>query len=292
MCSLRQYHSPQLVQLVHRIVQCTPPEKLYLHGIRFDHQYGLSVFNGHTGHRQRVLQYHFLALLPMGGEGLLNTLQDKIETACRPIAAVTAVALSMKQFNEWLHDGYSFAHHIYHNALLCHDAGAIGFAAPGKYHHPAARVLKPWRKRANEFLAGAQQYINRREYPLAAFMLHQAAEQSLIALIMTATGYRAPWHKMDRLWGMALSVTESISNVFPRDTEKEEMLFRLLQNAYTQPRYRDDYTISEVEIKTLYCRVEQLLQLTKEGKEKEWQLMLVTPESVPVDFNGELPAGV
>ena len=283
MLSIRQYQSDQLDHIVHRILQCAAIEKLYLHGIRFQQQNSLSVFTGRSSQQHRVLQYHFLALLEQGQEYITSATQDKIENGCRAITSVSACVLGMKQFNEWLSSGYSFAHQIFHNALLCHDAGTIPFASPGRYHQPGSHELKLWRDRAKHFFAGAEQYISQKQYALAAFMLHQCTEQSLIALIMAATGFRAPWHKMERLINMALPLSEGLDEIFPRDTEKEEGLFRLLQNAYTQPRYRHDYEISATEILTLADRVRRVMELTKPVKKEGMiELVLVSPERMSI----------
>jgi HEPN domain-containing protein len=56
-----------------------------------------------------------------------------------------------------------------------------------------------WQSRVAEFIVGAELYILRQQYILAAFLLHQAVEQALTIMLRIVTCYKANTHNLDKL---------------------------------------------------------------------------------------------
>lgn len=121
-----------------------------------------------------------------------------------------------------------------------------------------------------EFLAGAELYRLRKQYALAAFLLHQAAEQCLEALVKTGTGFSTHTHSIDRLMRYAALVSYRVADLFPQQTEKDKHLFRLLQKAYIDGRYAD-YSIGEPELDCLIKRVEELQRVVMAFGERHFR---------------------
>jgi HEPN domain-containing protein len=109
----------------------------------------------------------------------------------------------------------------------------------------------------------------RKQFAMAAFMLHQVAERSYVELVQVMTGYRAGTHSLDKLSRYAKSFLPAIALVFPRNNEKEERLFSQLQRAYIHTRYKDDYVITAAETEELMIRVKKLLELSGNACEKK-----------------------
>src|SRR6266700_1143048 len=105
--------------------------------------------------------------------------------------------------------------------------------------------------RITECIVGAELYPLRRQFTLAAFLLHQAAEHAYTIIIRVVTGFRASTHNLDKLIRYSLPFSAELSTLFPRHTEKEDHLFRQLQKAYIYGRYKDDYVVTEKEMLVL-----------------------------------------
>ncbi len=119
---------------------------------------------------------------------------------------------------------------------------------------------------AAEFLSGAELFTIRKQFPLAAFHLHQAAEQLYTGIIHIITGLRVQTHNLDKLHRYSKHLLEGLPALFPRDTQQEKHLFKLLQKAYIESRYANDYCIKPEELQLLYKRIIRLLELCKSLK--------------------------
>ncbi|MEO6230919.1 MAG: hypothetical protein ABJB11_13775 [Ferruginibacter sp.] len=62
-------------------------------------------------------------------------------------------------------------------------------------------------------------------------MLHQAAEQALLAIFKKATGLHINTHNIDKLIRYCTMVNYQIAAVFPRENDEDQRLFSLLQRA-------------------------------------------------------------
>ncbi len=95
-------------------------------------------------------------------------------------------------------------------------------------------------------------------------MLHQAAEQALITLLKITTGLHLNTHSLDRFIRCGSMVSDKLALLFPRNSEKNERLFQLIQKAYIDTRYKDDYSISVDNLLILTERVRALENIVKE----------------------------
>lgn len=123
--------------------------------------------------------------------------------------------------------------------------------------------------KAQEFLVGADLYGIRKQYSLALLMLHQAAEQALGTIIKIGMSYYCCSHNIERLLRYASWVNGKVHEVFPMHTDSEKRLFTLLQKAYIDSRYEDDYTVKYQDLLLLIERVKLLIAILEEwGKKK------------------------
>ena len=63
---------------------------------------------------------------------------------------------------------------------------------------------------------------------------------------------------------MASKVQEEMQGVFPRSSDSEQHLFKLLKDAYVHARYDKDYVITLEELTYLGERVQVLRKLTEQ----------------------------
>ena len=197
-------------------------------------------------------------------------MQDQIEQHCSSVMPVTIILLETSMFNDWLATGHLFARSVYHSAIPVFEAGNLSLAPVGDYD--AETELKNQEKlyrdglnKSQEFLAGADLFRIRKQYRLAAFMLHQATEQALGTLVKIGTGYHCCTHNIERLLRYAGMVSYQIPDIFPRKTESEKKLFNLLQKAYIDSRYREDYTIGFTDLLKLTERVRIIQDILAES---------------------------
>lgn len=128
--------------------------------------------------------------------------------------------------------------------------------------------IKKGIEQARAFAAGADLYRLRMQYSMAVFMLHQSAEHALHTIIKAGTGYHTITHHLERLLGYAAMAAPDVNDVFPRNTEKDLHLFRLLQKAYSGSRYDVKYTVKGRDLQALCERVGQLLDIAEAQVEK------------------------
>lgn len=116
---------------------------------------------------------------------------------------------------------------------------------------------------AAEFISGAELFMLRKRYALAAFHLHQAAEQLYSGVICVVTGLRVHTHNLDKLYRYSKYLLTGIHTIFPRDSGPEKELFRWLQKAYVDGRYNHAFSVKHLIISQLSERVKKLLELCK-----------------------------
>ena len=89
-------------------------------------------------------------------------------------------------------------------------------------------------------------------------MLHQAAAHALLTIIKNATGLHINTHNFDKLICYRSMISYKIPAIFPRNNDANEKLFQLLQKAYIDTRYKEDYTITTIELLIIMGRLKTL----------------------------------
>ncbi len=181
---------------------------------------------------------------------------------------ITAIALDINQFNEWLIEGHPFANKVCKTAECIHDAENIPLGIPKDIDEMELAktnesLYNTGINKVQEFLAGADLFRIREQNKMAAFMLHQAAEQALQTLFRIKTGLYIHTHNLDKLIRYCSMVSYKLPAVFPRNNEKNERLLQLLQKAYIETRYKEDYVIRTDDLLVLTERVRELMAILK-----------------------------
>lgn len=260
---LTRYDTTQLRQVVHTITNVAAAERIYLLAVQTTCCNYENVFVAAQASRREVTHYYLLVLLESSRQRSNEAWQDAIEHRCRVVTPVTAWVLTAATFGQWLEAGQPFAVRVYAGGLLCHDAGRVWLPEPpetdaAEMEAALCRECRHYMKRSAEFLVGAEQYYLRRQFRLAAFLLHQAAEQAYIAISWRITGFRPMVHNLEKLHRYALPFSSALATVFPQNNEREQYLFRLLQRAYIDTRYTSDYSLKGAELLKLTGRVQRL----------------------------------
>jgi HEPN domain-containing protein len=196
-------------------------------------------------------------------------MHDKIESRCQSFLPVTVIVLDANHFKDWLQEGHPFACKVYKIAECIYNADNVIFQEPKavdeqELNTKDTALFNQGINKVQEFLAGADLFRIREQNKMAAFMLHQAAEQALITALKVRTGLHLNTHSIDRLIRCCTLISDMFTAIFPRNNDREERLFQLMQKAYIGARYKEDYKVSVEHLLVLTERVRALEKLVKE----------------------------
>ena len=218
---LPNHEQERLEQIVSIITMAVNVEKLLLFSSTCTSLQGRSCFFSNGICIQQQYSFALLVLTHAGSNASETSMQDIIENRCRKLAAVTAIVFDMAHANLQLQKGNPFFYTVCKEGKLVYDAGRIPFAACTEcvdalaLHTTAMQALSTLMGTAEAFLQGARFFAQGQSHKMAAFMLHQAAEQALAALIQVCTGYRPATHNIDKLLRYSLSFTNETTLLFP-----------------------------------------------------------------------------
>jgi HEPN domain-containing protein len=258
----------QQVQTIIRIVRkAVNPEKIILFGIYS----APGASDGFFAGRQfpaALVTYDLLVVTRKGDHRSDYEWQDIIENRCRGCAPVTVLVHDIDYVNSRLAEGHYFFTLIHREAILLYDAGLIPLvqAIPPdleQIRKIAQKDFERWRLQAGAFFRSAQFNCQHKEWKIAAFLLHQAAEHIYQAILLAFTGYKPTTHNLDKLRRYTNRFSIELALLFPRDNEEEDRLFRLLLQGYVDARYKEDYSISEHEAGVLVDRIGRLLSIAE-----------------------------
>ncbi len=121
-----------------------------------------------------------------------------------------------------------------------------------------------WFETAKDFFMQYENAVKYKKNKNAAFQLHQATEASYKTILLVFTNYNPNEHLLGLLGEMAVEHNQSLEDIFPKETKKQEELFELLDYAYIGARYDPDYKIAKEDLEYLSERVKLLLKITEE----------------------------
>jgi HEPN domain-containing protein len=189
-------------------------------------------------------------------------IQGKLENILQPVTAVTCWCMPLSTFNEMLLQGQYFACTVISQAERLFTAQDAELVTPSII--PYINQYQPaWYQRALEFYAGAELYIIRKQYAMAAFHLHQCAEQALTSIVYNKSGYRPATHNLLLLFRYACWFEPLLHGLFPPQPVKADSLLHLLQQAYSRSRYTNDFSVKGKQLEMIKEKMEQLLSLAK-----------------------------
>lgn len=267
---LTESFKSQEAKLVAMITEAVAVEKIYMLGSTLMQQRTESIFLTDAPSCRKVGHYWLLVLVDKDCGHSDSYVQDKIENNCQHFVPVTVIVLHTAQFNNWLTEGHRFACTVMKIAVMLYDSNHTTLATPNTINEEAGKTIiqsycTQGINKVNEFIAGADLYHIRKQNRMAAFMLHQAAEHALHTIFKKATGLHINTHNIDKLLRYCTMVNYKIPAIFPRENEADKRLFGLLQKAYIDTRYRDDFIISSSDVLSITERVRALQEIMQEG---------------------------
>ncbi len=269
----KNLQSVQLQQLISMIEKAVQPDIIYLLGSALNRKRSNSLFCLSGYETALGTDYFILVLINDLRQKSNVQWQDQIEQICNPTQPITCIVLETSTFSVWMKTGHRFACLVAQSETAIYNPQNISFSSMSEYDPSVEKstIDRQYRmgfSKAQEFLSGADLYRIRKQYSLALFMLHQATEQVLGTIVKIGMGYYCCSHNIERLLRYASWVNGQLEEVFTRHTESEKRLFTLLQKAYIDSRYREDYTIHYQDLLTLIERVKLLLTILEDWYKK------------------------
>lgn len=271
----------QWAHILHPVTQAIGPCKIYLMGV-VAQQRSFSVFNNwHDDVNVSTIwgnpeSCFLLVLIESEGPRAVHGCREKIEYLSDRFLLIDAIpwVMSYSRFNYLLNNEDYFAETVHHNAILCCDTTpqlSENIKAPFFIKEMPAhkrselklfiqKLAAAYTRRGRSLMAGMELYIGRKEYALAALLLHQSAEQLLTAIIYSQTGYRPQTHHVGRLYEYAGFVCPSLASIWPLQSAEIHMQLRQLNKAYLEARY-GTYQIHEAALRTIAGRLYNLQAL-------------------------------
>ena len=218
--------------------------------------------------------YDLLILLDNDDMSLQNHFENRIKKELINIGIlktpVSCIFHGIDQVNEALSEGHYFFSDIKKEGIVLTRKGTSALVeprvlTPTQLSLKAQEYFSQWYNSASDFLVTFDFDKDRGKLLKAAFELHQATERFYVTILLVFTGYRPKTHSLDVLSSRVEGLDDRFKEVFPRKTDEEKDLFRLLHRAYIDARYKmDEYRIDESDLKFLGKKVKVLQGLTKE----------------------------
>lgn len=234
--------------IIDRIVNAAAPDSVFLLGLKIQQTKADNIFHNTVNSSAFVADVWLLVLLENFSNKSRQEWQDKIEAHCNMLVPTTTIVLQEASFREEAENGERFACTVLQSADCIYDVADTAYpeavlSHPDTGTRETDSLLSTGINKAREFLAGAELYRVRKQYNLSAFMLHQSAEQSMLALLSVVMGFRANTHNVERLLRYGSFLSGALTDIFLPHKEEDKRLIKLLQKAYIDTRYGKEYTI-------------------------------------------------
>lgn len=205
-------NNTQLQKLLHLIQLNDAPEAVFIIAQATTQYNYNNIFFNASQTTEQPNAYLLLVVLAADAKQCTRS-QSELENSLQPVAAVTIWCMSLQTFNEQLLTGQYFACTVYKSAerlFIEKDAGIV----PPLVIPVFNKYQSQWYQRALEFYAGAELFIIRKQYALAAFHLHQCAEQCFTSVVYNKCGYRPATHNQLLLYRYASWFEPSLHGLF------------------------------------------------------------------------------
>ncbi|MCX4084792.1 HEPN domain-containing protein [Rickettsia hoogstraalii] len=95
----------------------------------------------------------------------------------------------------------------------------------------AKDYYEEWFDRGRGFLLGANDFLQRNQNSIAAFLLHQATESLYSTILLVFSNYKPKLHDIKKLGNRAKNYNNDLLQVFPIATSEQKECFKLLKEA-------------------------------------------------------------
>jgi HEPN domain-containing protein len=182
---------------------------------------------------------------------------------------ITVICHGQKTIKEAIQANNRFFISVFTSGNLLYSKDGITSSPPIPLFVPtkaASKALKHYSYRlplAEGFLLCASECLEKEQYGIGAFMLHQAVEQTCICMVRVHIAYRSEFHNLYRLLRLCLCFSNRPYQLF-LSTPEDERLFDVMAKSYSGARYKDDFSVSKQDAESLFQRTRSFIDLATE----------------------------
>ncbi len=243
--------SPPLRSILQTIISLVEVDQLFL-----------------LGSDETAPHYDLLLLLAQP-PACFPTLQSQLTNACEKFGGVTLSLDTTLEIKKLLLAGSLFFQRLLSSSAPIYEShkgtryggtryGGTPIPVPAEspsLFMKAQKTFELYQGRAQAFLSAARLSLQAGLFSQSLFLLHQASEQALQALLESLTGKRLSSHNLPYLLRLSRRFSPLLFEVFAQ----EKRLLKTLQKAYVGARYDPAFCGSEEDTRALLLRVEELL---------------------------------
>ena len=246
----------KLKAVAEAIIRITNAEKLF--------------WSGFTINSRNRPQFDFIVLLPVNAKYSYSDYLTQVQAKCSEFGSVLIWCNKINEVYKHLREGHVFYSAACSADLMVYDNKRVALSEKPDMDISAIKVnacniFDDAFCLAKSFLDGAEYFATIGQYKPAAFLLHQATEHALRALLVSLTGLTAYGHNLKSLIRHSCFCAPDLDTIFPKNTDEEKELFDLLNTAYVSSRYSPQYEISQDQVILLLDRVNAFLVQTKQS---------------------------
>lgn len=137
--------------------------------------------------------------------------------------------------------------------------------SPERVFKRANEALEMEKQKIKAFSDGAQFYLDKGNYQLCAFMLHQVFELCYRMVEIVIFGKEKLSHSIRNHHQIALAYLPQLKLVFDRNDEIDMTIMELLDSAYLSVRYENGYYITERQLLYLVDKSQTIQEMVEEA---------------------------
>lgn len=268
---LPRHKQDELAEIVTVIREIADPAKIILFGSHTSDKWVEDEYVERGATYSYISDYDILVVIPDGDKDKEHDIASKIENRTLKYKNdVSPIVHSFNYVNKGLEMGQYFFRDIIREGIVLFDTEEFVFSeakplSREQEKEVAVKSYNKWVKSGSRFLKMTKNSLIvalEDEDPLneIIFTLNQAAEKFYGGLLLVYTGYKPKTHKLKVYRKYSKHIDEKLNQVFkyPIDDSEEYRLFDILNKAYLDARYQDDYYIDPEDLKRLVVKVEQL----------------------------------
>ena len=197
-------------------------------------------------------------------------LQHKVEGKLnRTETTVNLVFHDIQYINAQLNKGQHFFSDINEEGIMLYDSGRFKFAKKRKFNiekrkQIAQQDFDEWYEKAKRFYDHFQYDLEKKWYNEALFELHQSIKCFYTTILSVFSGYKPQNCDLEKLGRYVASYEPAFLTVFQCTTERQDKIFKLLNNAQAHTFSEGSHNITKVDLAHLEQCVQKLMALTRE----------------------------
>jgi len=234
----------ELKAIVLKIIEVMDVERIYLN----------------EGTEENPFKYSMTIITNLMPKEIASQIQPVIKSIFEDYSDFKYAFFSLQYANQELHQGNLYFHnHCLDKYLIYKDTSS---SAPWvlrtlyleKVYQKAKSRFKRDISKIKSFKKGIKFYLNRKDYPQAAFMVHQTYELTYRILESFIAGNVKICHSISNHQTYIEGYITPLKGTYSKHSEAENTLLKLLDDAYASSRYTHHYTITEQDLQTLNLR--------------------------------------